>query len=308
MSHELHTTQSQNRMQLQALCETVQKIENRAQNRDGVKSGVALPHFQSEVLTHAGFETVTTTEYSWDGMKRRADAAHPFFVFQYTLAGWGCYSDESSTRKLLPGSAFLAVIPSPHHYYLPPNSPSWTFFYVLVSHDFITRRIAKCREETGPVHEIEPNSSFITRMVALFEGNRLGSFRDRYAAEGALFDFLLEYERFCYARPERENLLEEVRQRVLQQPNGQADVAQLAAERGMSRSNYSHYFKATTGTSPALFMRQVRLEEAVRRLLHTDQKLEHIARATGFANANHFCKVFRQRYRFSPGEFRRQIR
>jgi len=83
------------------------------------------------------------------------------------------------------------------------------------------------------------------------------------------------------------------------------DLAQLS---GMSRSHFSHSFRAATGMAPAQFIRQIRLEEATRRLLHTEQPIEAIARATGFANANHFCKVFRQRFHLSPGAFRRQMR
>ncbi|HEX8833485.1 MAG TPA: helix-turn-helix transcriptional regulator, partial [Abditibacteriaceae bacterium] len=151
-----------------------------------------------------------------------------------------------------------------------------------------------------------PQSPLITRALSLYEGIRLMSFRDRFASEQAMIEFLLEYERACYSSPQSDALMEDVRRRVLRHAG--LGVEELADERGMSRSNYSHYFKATTGVSPALFMRQVRLEESARRLLQTDQKLEHIARETGFANANHFCKAFRQRYHLRPGEFRRQLR
>jgi AraC-like DNA-binding protein len=55
-------------------------------------------------------------------------------------------------------------------------------------------------------------------------------------------------------------------------------------------------------------VQQVRLEEATRRLLHTDQTVAMIAQATGFANPNHFCRVFRQHFHLSPGAFRQQMR
>jgi AraC-like DNA-binding protein len=293
---------------LRELHETIIKIEKKAQQRSARReSTFSLLHGDS--LIYVGLETaVQGGNYLWDGLKRRADPAHPFVVFQYTLAGWGMYSDAAGNHKVAPGSAFLAAVPSAHRYFLPPESPSWTYFFLLLSHDYIAQRLAVCQEQTGAVQRFEPHSPLMTRMLAVFEGSRLGGFHDHYAAESTLFDFLLEYERSCYASPEREDLLKAVRQRVLMSPHNLKGVEQLAAERGMSRSNFSHYFSQTTGTSPALFMRHVRLEEAVRRLLHTDQKLEHIARETGFANANHLCKTFRQRYHLSPGEFRRQMR
>jgi transcriptional regulator GlxA family with amidase domain len=45
-----------------------------------------------------------------------------------------------------------------------------------------------------------------------------------------------------------------------------------------------------------------------RLLAGTDEKLETIARQTGFADANHLCKVFRRHLQVSPGEYRKQMR
>ena len=70
----------------------------------------------------AGLETKTIpAEYLWDGMKRGADPAHPFIVFQYTLAGEGQYTADGVVHRVTPGMAFAAVIPSPHVYSLPPR-------------------------------------------------------------------------------------------------------------------------------------------------------------------------------------------
>jgi len=62
-------------------------------------------------------------------------------------------------------------------------------------------------------------------------------------------------------------------------------------------------FKAKTGISPAAFVTEVRLKEALK-LLRTPAKLEDVAAQTGFADANHFCKVFRRHFHTSPGAYR----
>ena len=71
--------------------------------------------------------------YHWDGMQRDADARTPAIVFQYTLDGWGCYEEKKEVKRVLPGMGFLAVLPSEHRYYLPPDSSSWTFFWLLIN-------------------------------------------------------------------------------------------------------------------------------------------------------------------------------
>jgi transcriptional regulator GlxA family with amidase domain len=85
-------------------------------------------------------------------------------------------------------------------------------------------------------------------------------------------------------------------------------VKELAAHFHMSRSAFSHHFTAVTGTTPAACMLELRLQEATQLLLHTRQNLATIASATGFADANHLCKVFRRWRHMSPGMLRQYLK
>jgi AraC-like DNA-binding protein len=247
------------------------------------------------------------TPYYWDGLKRGTE---PYLVVQYTLSGYGCLSEGGNIHRLTAGRAFSVSVPSAHAYYLPPDSPEWTFFWINIRHPYLVNRIGRQQKLGGNVLTIPADSRLMARMLTLFEGFCHPIYPDAIAHEQALFDFMFEYERFVhhlvYPAPEREGLLAEVRDALLPDLARPLGVAELAAARGMSRSRFSHHFKATTGVSPAHYLKQLRLEEATHRLLHTDQKLEEIASATGFANANHLCKVFRRHFHLSPGEFRRQ--
>lgn len=261
---------------------------------------------------HAGYETVKHGEtYSWDGLKRGADAEHPYFIWQYTLAGCGGFSTATQTFEVPAGHAFVAVVPSSHRYFLPPTSPSWTYFWVTFRHDYITSRLRDCIGANGHIMQADSHSRLVARGLSLLEIWSRGR-SDAWEEEGALFGFMLETERHWRARSysdgERERWLEDARQYVLAHMERVVDVDELANKHAMSRSYYTHRFKDITGRSPALWMMQVRLEEATRRLVHTDQKLDAIARATGLQNANHLCKVFRRHFHLSPGEFRRQMK
>ena len=259
-----------------------------------------------------GLETVTpATSYYWDGLKRHGNPDHPFIVFQYTLAGYGCYSEGGTTHKLLPKMAFSATIPSEHVYYLPPESETWTFFYLILNHPYIVNRLNQQKKEWGAVITIEPDQPLLAQAFKIFESVCYRTFRDRFAQEQALFNFLLEYERLVYRLNQgdnlRESVLEEVRRYVVDNFDKPVSVEEIAQHRGMSRSHFSHFFKATTGLAPAQFIQNIRLEEAAHFLLESDKNVETIARAVGFVNSTHFCKVFRQHFHLSPGEFRRQL-
>lgn len=75
----------------------------------------------------------------------------------------------------------------------------------------------------------------------------------------------------------------------------------------MSRSHFSHHFRARTGLTPARFMMEVRVQEAARMLQATHVPLKQIADEWGFANVNHFGKVFRRFQYASPAAYRRSV-
>jgi AraC-like DNA-binding protein len=260
-----------------------------------------------DALYHARAETRRAGEnYHWDGLRRGAPGGQPFAVFQVTLSGRGVYEDERGTVDLTEGVAFLALVPSAHQYYLPESeSAPWSFFWAVIRHPYIVERLAAQRREFGATRTLTPESLVVARAAALCEGG----FRDRFDEEAALFAFLLELERYTHQAGRGQTRLEdEVRAYVLQHLEHPVDVSELARRFGMSRSRFSHRFKALSGMTPARFLLDVRLDIAARHLAQSSETLAHVARQTGFADANHLCKAFRRRFHMSPGTFRRQLR
>ncbi len=94
----------------------------------------------------------------------------------------------------------------------------------------------------------------------------------------------------------RENYANEVSLHLL------ADMVHL------NQAYLSRLFKQKTGTSFTDFLTKVRLLEAKRLLLSTDQSIDDVAVAVGFKNNSYFTSVFKKREGISPSEFRsRQI-
>jgi len=248
--------------------------------------------------------------YVWNGMKRHGDRKRPHFIFQFTLAGMGHFELRGGPAvPLPPGTGFFAIVPSRHRYYLPERSPGWTFGWIGVHHPYIVERVARRVRTAGPVLSIPVGSTFAGSAARLVQRAFRKDFRDPYEVEAALFEFLVAYERLvhyaAYPQAERERLLEDVRAEVLAEIGRPLAVATLAGRRGLSRSHFSHFFKARTGITPAWFMTAIRVQEASRRLQLTREPLKQIALALGFANVNHFGKVFRRFQHLSPSVYRR---
>jgi AraC-like DNA-binding protein len=251
-------------------------------------------------------------EYSWDGMKRHGDPRRPTFVFQFTLAGFGELDlPEKKPEALPPGTGFFAIVPSRHRYYLPDRSPGWTFGWFEAQHPYVVDRIARHVLRHGPIVRLAPDDALTSTAVRLIDRMFRKDFRDQFDVEGALFEFLVTSSRFAhhadYPEVERERLLKETRDAVLADPRRPIRVDAFAAQMSMSRSRFSHYFKARTGLTPAAFATGVRIQEASRLLLSTKAPLKEIADALGFANVNHFCKVFRRYQHTSPAMYRRRF-
>lgn len=86
-----------------------------------------------------------------------------------------------------------------------------------------------------------------------------------------------------------------------------ADVglATTARDIGVSASHLAHVFPRQTGVRFTEFVVRVRVEAAKRLLRETDAPIDVIAERTGFYDASHFSRRFRQHTSHGPGAWRR---
>jgi AraC-like DNA-binding protein len=246
----------------------------------------------------------------WDAKMRVGQGDPPLFFFQVTLAGWGCLQVPGrAPRQVGPGTGMLSLAPPQHSCYLPEQSPGWTFGWVAICHPYLLARVKKQIAATGPVVDIPPNGALAASALRLVRGAVKKDFRDRFEVEVALFEFVLAYERWAQQASDRsgdrQTLLDAVRARIIASLPEAPPVNTLASERGMTRSHFSHYFRNHTGLTPARFATEVRIQEAARMLVDSRLPLKQVASACGFANTNHFCRVFRRFQHLSPASYRR---
>lgn len=265
----------------------------------------------AELDVYSGFETRTPADrYRWDGLRRGGSARTPYVVLQYTLDGAGAFLTEGRSHRLTPGWAFAAVIPSRHVYLLPEDSPSWRFVWLIVRHPYLVSRVAALSPPAGPVLRAPIEGELVQAILELITSTRDPS-DDRFSRERRLFDLLLAIERSAWLmhHPDdrREQLLQRVRAIVQSQSSARLNVDAIAGAFDMTRSNFSHHFRAVTGLSPAAFVRDLRLQQARQMLTQGEETTKAIALRTGFADATHLGKAFRQRFGFTPAEFRRQV-
>ena len=81
------------------------------------------------------------------------------------------------------------------------------------------------------------------------------------------------------------------------------DLARLVA---INVDYLSTVFGKKTGLTPIAYLRNLRIEQAKRLLLHSKLSVEEIANQTGFTDDAYFIKTFKRLVGQTPSSFRRE--
>jgi len=83
------------------------------------------------------------------------------------------------------------------------------------------------------------------------------------------------------------------------------DTATLAAVIGLSPSRFRHLFKQETGTSPAQYLKDIRMRNAEVLLRTTFLSVKEVLKQVGLGSNSHFVSDFRKLHGLTPTAFRR---
>lgn len=108
-------------------------------------------------------------------------------------------------------------------------------------------------------------------------------------------------------RPATTPSIAEVQRWLSDRLDADLTVEALAARAAMSPRNVTRCFRAETGTTPASFVEQVRIEAARRLLQTTDLTMSAIASTVGLRRAETLHRAFRRRVGTTPEQYRRHF-
>jgi AraC-like DNA-binding protein len=84
-------------------------------------------------------------------------------------------------------------------------------------------------------------------------------------------------------------------------------VRALSEASGYTPEYLCNLFKKYCGTTPSDYIRRLRIREAARRLAHGSDTIDAISAETGFANRQHFTRVFSLVMKEPPAAFRQRL-
>lgn len=82
-------------------------------------------------------------------------------------------------------------------------------------------------------------------------------------------------------------------------------VEEIVEKCNISRSECFRCFKRFTNKSPVMYLNEYRLAQAAKKLLATSDPITQIALDCGFSTSSYFCKLFREKYKISPLQYRK---
>lgn len=83
------------------------------------------------------------------------------------------------------------------------------------------------------------------------------------------------------------------------------DFAALSVQVNLSPSRFRHLFKQETGTTPAQYVKEVRLRRAAKLLRTTFLSIKQILKQMNLGSNAHFVRDFRKLYGMTPTRYRR---
>lgn len=101
--------------------------------------------------------------------------------------------------------------------------------------------------------------------------------------------------------------LERVRDRVHEEFRDPPTLAELAEQAGVHRVTVAQAFRRHFRCTAGEYIRQRRVEVAIRRLLDPGPRLSEVAYHAGFADQPHLTRIFRRLVGTTPGAFRERL-
>ncbi|NOY75736.1 MAG: AraC family transcriptional regulator [Kiritimatiellaeota bacterium] len=261
------------------------------------------------MLAGCGFNVENDLSYRWHGLER---GSAEFAIWQYTISGKGALLYEEGTFELAPGDAMMIHVPHDHLYFLPDDSDHWEFLYLNLHGRDLTRLWLEMERSNGPTYHFKRDSHTVRLAVEILLAHRNGGIQTPRKASALGYEFIMSLldevapdAAFGSGNDERPPFIRKVVQYALANAGNPIGVEDLAKVAGIGRFHFSRLFSKWYDMPPSVFLREIRVEKAVR-LLQTERlTIKEVAERCGFSDASYFCKVFRKTMGVSPEAFRK---
>ena len=240
--------------------------------------------------------------------------------FCLCLKGNLIFDSEGGEYPFLPGHIFVSAPNEPHH--LRHNPSGLKVYRILFAIPKPTHRLLGLDRAEGAwlSHALThmPKRLFAAtptirgafeRLFHLYDNETLGTAERRVRMKAAALTLLVALvEAAGQTPPKSARAIETLAQHILEHPDGDFPVADMAKTAGMSVSAFSDAFKRAKGLPLHAYVLNCRINRARALLEQTNRSIAAIAHELRFYSAQHFDKIFKRITGVSPTSYRQRQR
>lgn len=257
------------------------------------------------MISGCGYQRETSHSYRWHGMNRgRQELA----IWQYTISGSGMIIHNGKLIPVTTGCAMMLHLPHNHCYYLPDDSDHWEFIYINFNGRELLRLWSEINQTIGPLAQFKPKSKTVRLATEIIKAVADNTINSPLQASSLAYQMVMNItEELLPQKGSKGYTPKAIVKAIdycLDHLHEQLTIEDVAKVSGYSRYHFSRIFKESQGISPANFIRDLRLQRAIRLLQGEMISVKEIADRCGFTNDNYFCKIFRQTFGTSPNAYR----
>jgi AraC-like DNA-binding protein len=261
--------------------------------RPWVREGVRCPELGHFEITHVG-----TAEMLPPYQVVRRDQSGAFFMA--CLDGHGEVLVDGRWRKLMAGQACLLPAGLQNSFRI-GRSRRWSFCWVRFGSGVKSRTIFRASSPVLAAFEGAPLQAAILGLRAELQGEGLS--RRNYQWIELIHDYVKAFAGSFRGDARIQRLWDVVNQRL----DHPWDAKALVRESHLSFEHLRRLCLREIGRTPMSHLTHLRIQQAVRLISETDEKLTEVARRVGFANGNSFAAAFKKCTGHPPSQFRRGL-
>lgn len=286
--------------------------------REGFRGQIlyVIPRSSLQQLAgHPLLHSVLPTDIGWypdaryHYRERPQGAAEHILI--YCTRGTGWYELGGSRYTLAAGEAIIIPAHQPHIYAASEHDPwsiHWVHFTGLEGDFFATM-------PPEPAHKLSVDSACGANIAALFQqcyDSFWGGFVLARLIYGAklvhhlLAELIYNNPAFSPSlRTSHFHSLEPTFAYLIQNLHTSLTLREMAAQAGLSESQFSHLFKQQTGHPPLAYFIHLKMQHACSLLAMTQLSIQEIAQEVGYSDGYYFSRLFKKVIGVSPSEYRR---
>lgn len=229
----------------------------------------------------------------------------------YISEGEGYFESASVGRtKIAAGTMFL-LFPGEWHTFSPDTSTGWTQYWIGFRGVNIDLKIENgFLSKTSPIFQVGINDTLIKLYNEAIQTARQERSCFQLLLAGIVdhllgLTYMLDHNRrFEEQNSEVTAKIQKAKVLMLESLYEPVSLEEIASLAGMSYSSFRQHFKDYSGSGPATYMRNLRLERAMELLTQTSLTVKEIAYTLNFRSPEYFSLQFKKAFGRSPSDYR----